>query len=983
MDPSPSQALAIEAEPRSLLVLAGPGAGKTFCLTERIRFLIECRGFDAARICAFTFTNKAAGEIAERLERRLGNGAEKITRGTIHAFCADLLREFAPQAGLESGFGIADEEYQLAALRRIEGARKWHRSTLTRFSAHRFRGDELMRNDAALFKRYEEFLAARNLVDFDTLVIKAANLVEGPAGDAIRARWDVVLVDEFQDLNPVQYRVVRALARTHQHVFAVGDDDQSIYSWAGADPAVFTHFVNDFGITSRIHLGENHRCPADIFALSRKLVDVNQPIFGDREAPRADRPSRYPITVAWFETDEEETAWLVGDIRRDRDTHGHQWGDVALLYRKHEIGDMLETACINAGIPCRRAQGRSLADDPVVGYVVAAARVIHTPRDELHREAFFKVVLPHALFNEARAKADENDSTLWAQLRHMASQLPRADDGARQIRRALADCNNLEAVGKQQSNLLALVQELLSRRVGRLRSVLDEHHDDLTDPAGDPEIVALASRLRAARTARVRVLVPPMNGADIPIKAMLDAIGVRAVRADHDEAAEATDAPADHDDAAAPEPRAERLSPDDVPSTGLALRVFKAAQLLEMESSAVAFTNFTAVDLETTDRDTATAEIVEIAAVRVRDGHIAETFSSLVKPSVPMHAAASAVTGIRDADLAGAPSFADIWPRFREFAGSDVLVAHNGYDFDFPILSRMAREVGDAFDAITFDSLPLARDLFPTSRKLVDLARHFEIDTGQSHRALDDTRALAQVMLKLGSMKLARSRKTALVDLLGHLGIALALAGNDALSDEARLFRDKLTTVFVLGRYGHALDSYEEARAGDPSIPAMEEIVARLGGAEKMNSIRRERTADERYPAAMQRLRRLIADLQPGTLDEQLSQFLQRVTLSRWDGEEPAHERVNLLTLHATKGLEFSRVYVVGCEDSQLPGGSPTKGPTAQEVEEGRRLLYVGMTRTIDRLSLTYCASRNGKPAGGHQFLDEMGLVPESPESDA
>jgi DNA helicase-2/ATP-dependent DNA helicase PcrA len=967
MDPSPSQALAIEAEPRALLVLAGPGAGKTFCLTERIWFLIKRRGFDPARICAFTFTNKAAGEIAERLERRLGNAAERITRGTIHAFCADLLREFAAPAGLESGFGIADEEYQLSALRRLEGVRKWHRQTLTRFSAHRFRGDELMRNDAVLFKRYEEFLAARNLVDFDTLVIKAATLVEGPTGDEIRARWDVVLVDEFQDLNPVQYRVVHALARAHHHVFAVGDDDQSIYSWAGADPAVFRHFVNDFGITSKIHLGENHRCPADVFALARKLVDVNQPIFGDRESPRADRPSAYPVTVAWFETDEEEAVWLVDDIRRDREAHGHQWGDVALLYRKHEIGDMLETACINAGIPCRRAQGRSLADDPVVGYVVAAARVIHTPSDELHREAFFRVVLPHALFNEARAKADEEEIALWTKLSRMASRLPSADDNGRQIRRALADCRNLEAVGMQQSNLMALVQELLSRRVGRLRSILDEHHDDLTDPIGNPEVVALAGRLRTARAKRQEVLVPELNGAGIAIKAMLDAIGVRAVCG---AVAGSSESPA------------ERLSPDDVPSTGLALGVFKAAQLLEMESSAVAFTNFTAIDLETTGRDTGSSEIVEIAAVRVRDGRITETFSSLVKPTVRMDAAASAVTGITDADLAGAPTFAGIWPRFREFSGADVLVAHNGYQFDFPILSRMVKEIGDTFSAITFDSLPLARDLVPTSRKLGDLARHFGVDPGQSHRALDDTRALALVMLELGRMKLARSRKTALVDLLGHLGLALALTARETLSDEARLFLDRLTPVFVLGRYGNALDNYEESRAAHPSIPTTDEVINLLGGAERMSRIQRDRTADERYPAAMRRLRRLIVGLDDKPFDEQLAQFLQRVTLSRWDGEEPAHERVNLLTLHATKGLEFSRVYVVGCEDSQLPGGSPTQGPKAHEVEEGRRLLYVGMTRTIDRLVLTYCANRGGKPAGGHRFLDEMGLVPESPESD-
>ncbi|HEV8409716.1 MAG TPA: UvrD-helicase domain-containing protein [Gemmatimonadaceae bacterium] len=967
MHPSPSQKLAIESEPRSLLVLAGPGAGKTFCLTERIRFLIEQRGFDPARICAFTFTNKAAGEIAERLERRLGESAEEITRGTIHAFCADLLREFPVPAGLESGFGIADEEYQLNALRRLEGFRKWHRSTLTRFSAHRFRGDELMRNDAELFKRYEEFLAARNVVDFDTLVIKAADLVEGPAGDDIRARWDVVLVDEFQDLNPVQYRVVRALAKAHRHVFAVGDDDQSIYSWAGADPAVFKHFVNDFGITARIHLAENHRCPADIFALARKLVDVNLPIFGDRDAPHANRPAAFPVNVAWFETDEAEADWLVSDIRRDRETFGHHWGDVALLFRTHAVGDLLETACIDAGIPCRRAQGRSLADDPVIGYVVAAARAIHTPGDDLYRDAFFKVVLSHALFDEARAKADEENIPLWTQLNRMAVRLPKADENGRQIRRALADCRNLEAVGMQQSNLMALVQELLSRRVGRLRSILDEHHDDLTDPAGNPEVVMLANRLRAARTKRQEVFVPELSGAGIPIKAMLDAIGVRAVCGT---------------DANSPDAPAEQLSPGDVLSIGLALGVFKAAQLLEMESSAVAFTSFTAIDLETTARDTGKSEIIEIAATRVRGGEIAEKFTSLVKPNVAIDAGASAVTGITEKDLVDAQTFAEIWPRFKEFVGTDVLVAHNGYQFDFPILSRMVEETGDTFDAITFDSLPLARDLVPTSRKLGDLARHFGIDPGNSHRALDDTQALALVMLKLGSMKLARSRKTALVDLLGHLGVALALTDRASLSDEARLFVERLTPVFVLGRYGNALDNYEESRATHPSIPTRDDVIALFGGANRMDSIRRDRTADERYPAAMRRLRRLIAGIDEKPFAEQLGEFLQRVTLSTQDGVEPAHERVNLLTLHATKGLEFSRVYVIGCEDSQLPGGSPTQGPKAHEVEEGRRLLYVGMTRTIDRLVLTYCANRAGKPAGGHRFLDEMGLAPVPPEDD-
>ena len=146
-----------------------------------------------------------------------------------------------------------------------------------------------------------------------------------------------------------------------------------------------------------------------------------------------------------------------------------------------------------------------------------------------------------------------------------------------------------------------------------------------------------------------------------------------------------------------------------------------------------------------------------------------------------------------------------------------------------------------------------------------------------------------------------------------------------------------------------------------------------------MERIRAEKTADDRYPQAMLRLRRLIAELPAGSFADQLSLFLERAVLSKWQGEEPDPDRVNLLTLHSTKGLEFSRVYVIGVEDAQLPGGSPTKAPSAHEVEEGRRLLYVGMTRTIDRLVLTTASTRAGKPSGGHQFLDEMRLQPVEP----
>jgi DNA polymerase III epsilon subunit-like protein len=420
----------------------------------------------------------------------------------------------------------------------------------------------------------------------------------------------------------------------------------------------------------------------------------------------------------------------------------------------------------------------------------------------------------------------------------------------------------------------------------------------------------------------------------------------------------------------------ERLTADDVPSVGLALGVFKAAQLIEMgdDGESTAFANFTAVDLETTTNDIERAEIVEIAAVRVRDGQIVERFVSLVKPVGPITQGAIDAHGIRESDVASAPAFADVWPQFRAFCGDDVIVAHNGYQFDFKILARMSRTPGNRFDLCTYDTLPLARELYPTSRKLVDLARQFGISPGQSHRALDDTLTLVHVCLALDNAKRKRARTTALINLLDHLGVALALCEESELCAEALLFRHRITRVFSLGRYSSCLEWYEREHGGDLSIPVVDEVIDRLGGTAMMERIRAEKSADERYPAAMTRLRRLIAEIPPGTLDDQLSLFLERAALSKWDGLEPDHGRVNLLTLHSTKGLQFSRVYIVGVEDAQMPGGSPSKGATPHEIEEARRLLYVGMTRTVDRLTLTRAESRSGKPTGGHRFLDEMGV---------
>ena len=957
--PSPSQREAIEAPATALLVLAGPGAGKTFCLIERIRFLLEKLGMDPARICAFTFTNKAAGEIAERLARTLGRSARDVRTGTIHAFCAELLREFGTRVGVEKGFGIIDDKQQLAVLRRIGRYSQWNGVLLRRFSAHRIAKEPFAhRNDAEAFEKYERFLRDRNYADFDLLILKTAELLaHHDVVQRVRARWDCVLVDEFQDLNPLQYQVIRELGREHGHVFAVGDDEQSIYSWAGADPKVFRQYANDFEVTRRIVLRENRRCSREILALARRLIAHNPTLFDEPKLLEAERESPFCVSARTFADDAAEREWLVADLQRDHAEHALPWGEVALLYRTHAIGDALEASLLTAGIPCRLASGRALTQDPIIAYVLAALQVVARPED-VHDDAFLELALPKPLVEDARAKLQHTGGTLRAELEATARELGHQHPNAKRIRRACYSLDNLPAIADQHSSVMGLVEELLSHRVGTYDTVLEEHHDELTDPAAQPEVEKLAARLADARSSGRTIWLERRRGAEIPLAGMLRAAGFHDVSID-------VNAPRD------PEP----ILVDDAPTLGLPLALFKALQLLACAGSRSAFRDFTVVDIETTTNEVARAEVVEIAAVRVRDRAIVDELSLLVRPEGPIDPNAAAVHGISDADVAGAPSFADLWPRVRAFCGSDTIVAHNGHHFDFPIIQRLSGETL----AGTYDTLPLARRLLTGSGSLANLARQFEIDTGRSHRALDDTRTLAKVFLALRALNDAYARKTALVHLLDHLAVALVL-WPDELDAEGAMLRDRCSH-FAFGRFSNALDEYETERAarGDATLPSVAELIEWLGGAERMERVRAEKPAGERYPVAMARLRALLDQLpEDASFDEQLCRLLELAALSRADDEPADATRVNLLTLHSTKGLEFSRVYVVGVEDAELIGGTATRPATDAQIEEARRLLYVGMTRAKDRLVLSYSESRNGRPGGGHRFLDEMGLGLES-----
>ena len=467
----------------------------------------------------------------------------------------------------------------------------------------------------------------------------------------------------------------------------------------------------------------------------------------------------------------------------------------------------------------------------------------------------------------------------------------------------------------------------------------------------------LADRLRSARAEDRFIDLPRLGGVEIALKALLAQIGVTARIARE------------------PVVDLDLLTPDDLPSLGVVLGTFKAAQLGDRRC----VRRISRLHGRRCRDDGARCrigEIVEVAADRVRDGRVTDTFASLVKPDVPITAGAVDTHGIRPTDVSIAPRFPDLWPKLAAFCGDDIVVAHNRYAFDFKILDRMVRALGKRFDLCTYDTLPLARDLFRTSREAFGLARVLRIDAGTSHRALDDAHTLAQVFLELGAMKARRARKTSLTNLLDLVGLGLALCDRGTLCAEALLFRD-FCVPYTLGRYSSCLEMYERECGGDESLPGVDEVIEALGGTKLMVKLRTEKTAHERYPATMLRLQRLIAHVGDGA--EPADRDISRAAAlsARSDGVDVDRDRVEPPDAPLDEGARVLARVHRGGEDAQLPGRPPSGVESSPaEIEEARRLLYVGMTRAKDRLVLSRAAVRGGNPTGGHRFLDEMGLVP-------
>jgi DNA helicase-2/ATP-dependent DNA helicase PcrA len=383
-----------------LLVLAGAGSGKTRVITFRIANLLVL-GIPPASICAVTFTNKAASEMRERVAALLNDRAtaHKLTMGTFHALGLQILRSERKALGLPRGFVIYDQSDQLGVVREAlrtlhDGDRRYDvKAILTRISLAKNGfvapeayvpnpADDYDVATAEVYPRYQEMMRACAAYDFDDLIVEPVRLFERDAevGRRWAERFRFVMVDEFQDTNPAQLRMVRHLVTDHQNLVVVGDDDQSIYSWRGADPTNILRFTELFPGAKVVKLEQNYRSTKTILTAANEVIANNKQRHG--KALWSQHAAGESITHAVAATAEDEARWVSHEIARLHQD-GRRWQDIAVMYRSNLQAKILEDELRQASVPYVMYGGQQFFERKEVKDVIAYLRVALNPRDDL------------------------------------------------------------------------------------------------------------------------------------------------------------------------------------------------------------------------------------------------------------------------------------------------------------------------------------------------------------------------------------------------------------------------------------------------------------------------------------------------------------------------------------------------------------------------------------------------------------------------
>lgn len=367
---NPMQREAVFTTEGPLLVLAGAGSGKTRALTHRVAYLIEEKGVKPWNILAITFTNKAAGEMRERVNQLVDFGADSVWVSTFHSLCVRILRRFIENLGYTTDFSIYDSDDTKTLMKQIFKDLEVNQKVLKErgvlgvissaknemISPEEFLlsakadGDSRLQRIGELYMEYQKRLKKNNALDFDDLLVKTVELFQAKQEvlEYYQDRFRYIMVDEYQDTNTVQFKLVSLLAAKYRNICVVGDDDQSIYRFRGAKPEIMLGFEKDFPGTKRVLLGTNYRSTKEIVETSLRLIEHNKVRFEKKLEPF--RGSGRPVDFRVFDNPGHEMDTVAQSIRAYHDA-GYQWSEIAVLFRTGANSGLMAERLMGYNIP--------------------------------------------------------------------------------------------------------------------------------------------------------------------------------------------------------------------------------------------------------------------------------------------------------------------------------------------------------------------------------------------------------------------------------------------------------------------------------------------------------------------------------------------------------------------------------------------------------------------------------------------------------
>ena len=479
-----------------LLILAGAGSGKTRVLTHRIAYLIEEKGVNPWNILAITFTNKAAGEMRERVDNLVGFGSESIWVSTFHSMCVRILRRHIDLLGFDTNFTIYDTDDQktlmkdICKLLQIDTKLFRERSLLAAISQAKnelvtpeeFRiqaqGDFSRQKIASVYEEYEKQMRANNALDFDDLLVKAVQLFQSQADvlDYYQERFRYIMVDEYQDTNTVQFELVRLLSAKYRNLCVVGDDDQSIYKFRGANIRNILDFEQVFPDAKVIKLEQNYRSTSNILNAANAVIRHNH---GRKDKTLwTDNGEGDKINVRQFDTAFDEAEYIVGDIRERVESGKAAYNDHAILYRTNAQSRMFEEKFVTANIPYKIVGGINFYARREIKDLLAYLKTIDNGRDDLAVRRIINVPkrgIGLTSINRVQEYASGREIGFYEALRAV-DLIPNIGRGASKLESFVALIEHFKTDAKELT-ISELMQEILEE-TGYIESLKEEGSEE-------------------------------------------------------------------------------------------------------------------------------------------------------------------------------------------------------------------------------------------------------------------------------------------------------------------------------------------------------------------------------------------------------------------------------------------------------------------------------------------------------------------------